>query len=159
MQASCERHQGYFTVGDFYIQYLASRAMVTVQSKKSFVNVDGTPTAIVCSNFGNQIFIYVTQYGRIGTMIKAEAVGHSHGIGASCVDNNNNSNNNTLNVYTCKVLFGIEEPTYVVLARQLIEEIFRSSNKNSIILAVSLKSKSARCLRCLKDTVLANRTW
>lgn len=40
-----------------------------IRSKQTEKTINGNPTQVVCTEFSNYIFIVLTQYGKIGTLV------------------------------------------------------------------------------------------
>lgn len=114
-----------------------------VAHKALFLDIKGTRTDIVLSNYDDYIMVMVTQIGTMGTILhasKEESV----------------STDPTFNV---SVVFGKrDEPLLVACARQLIEHISISSSR-PLLLSLGLKDHSLETCKEIVAAVIDNRVW
>jgi proteasome assembly chaperone 3 len=66
-----------------------------IRSKQTEKSINGISTQVVCTEFSNYIFIVLTQYGKIGTLVSVTPDSRSGDISTS--------------MFTTKVLLGKEE--------------------------------------------------
>lgn len=66
-----------------------------IKSRKTEKIIDGILTQVVCTEFSNYIFIVLTQYGKIGTLVSITPDSKSSDISTS--------------MYSTKVLLGNDE--------------------------------------------------
>lgn len=72
-----------------------SSAEPIIRSRQAEKEVNGIPTQVVCTEFSNYIFVVLTQYGKIGTLIS--------------VTPDSRSNDISTPTFSTKVLLGKEE--------------------------------------------------
>lgn len=72
-----------------------SSAEPVIRSRQAAKEVNGIPTQVVCTEFSNYIFVVLTQYGKIGTLIS--------------VTPDSRSNDISTPTFSTKVLLGKEE--------------------------------------------------
>lgn len=53
-----------------------------IKSKQTANEVNGIPTQVVCTEFSNYIFVVLTQYGKIGSLISITPDSRSNDISA-----------------------------------------------------------------------------
>lgn len=66
-----------------------------IRSRHTEKEVNGIPTQVVCTEFSNYVFVVLTQYGKIGTLIS--------------VTSDSRSNDISTPTFSTKVLLGKEE--------------------------------------------------
>lgn len=72
-----------------------SSAEPVIRSRRTEKEVNGISTQVVCTEFSNYIFVVLTQYGKIGTLISVTSDSRSNDIGTP--------------TFSTKVLLGKEE--------------------------------------------------
>lgn len=72
-----------------------SSAEPVIRSRRAEKEVNGISTQVVCTEFSNYIFVVLTQYGKIGTLISVTSDSRSNDIGTP--------------TFSTKVLLGKEE--------------------------------------------------
>lgn len=75
--------------------YKMSSAESIIRSKQTEKEVNGISTQVVCTEFSNYIFIVITQYGKIGTLVS--------------VTPDSRSNDISTTTFSTKVLLGKDE--------------------------------------------------
>lgn len=106
-----------------------------VKTKQIAVELNSHRTELVCTQFQDRVFFIVTQYNKIGTLVKVtqDRISDETGTGTS--------------MYSTDVLMGKDEPLTHVIARNLITEL--SSLHKPILLSVALKDTSAQTVKTL----------
>ena len=74
-------------------------AQPLIKSKQAEKTIGGVSTQVVCTEFSNYIFVVLTQYGKIGTLISITPDSKTGDISTP--------------MYTTKVLLGKDEVCYV----------------------------------------------
>lgn len=74
-----------------------------IRSKQTEKDVNGVSTQVICTEFSNYIFVVLTQYGKIGTLIS--------------VTPDSRSNDISTPTFSTKVLLGKDEVRWMNLLR------------------------------------------
>eukprot|EP01137_Pigoraptor_chileana_P013317 Opistho-2@66682 len=109
--------------------------------------VDGTHTDFVISSFSNRIFVAITQYEKLGTLIHA-----SKDVKVDL---------ETPPSYTVRTLLGKrDEPLLLVYARQLIE-IISSATDKPLLLSIALKPETVTPaqMQAVLGLLKQNKVW
>ncbi|XP_003225867.1 proteasome assembly chaperone 3 [Anolis carolinensis] len=114
-------------------------------SKQAEEVVQGVPTQVVCTAFGNMILVVVTQYGKMGTLISVEP---------SVV-----ADNLSRPLLTTKVLLGKDEPLVHICAKHLVSSVSQEAGNKPVLLAMALKDKSIEGVRMLQEVISRCRVW
>lgn len=77
-----------------------------IKSRRAQKEVNGMSTEVVCTEFSNYIFVVLTQYGKIGTLISVTPDSRSNDIGTP--------------TFSTKVLLGKDEVCWVKLVRLIL---------------------------------------
>ncbi|KAK6179195.1 hypothetical protein SNE40_011611 [Patella caerulea] len=115
-----------------------TRSKFPVSTNQVAYEVNGIPSEIVVSQFTDKLFIVVTQYKKIGTVLQINK--------EVILDEMQQAST----VYNIKVLLGKDEPLTHVIAKNLTSEI--NTNKQ-IILTVALKDSSPQTVKILKSLI------
>ncbi|KAK7100644.1 proteasome assembly chaperone 3-like [Littorina saxatilis] len=106
---------------------VSSTSKSPVSSAQVAVNVKGQRTDIHCSVFTDQLYVIVTQFCKLGTLVQVKP--------ETVVDDMEG----TTPVLTAKVLFGNDEPLVHVISRRIAASLKPSK---PVLLALSLKDTS-----------------
>eukprot|EP00058_Branchiostoma_floridae_P012676 XP_002598164.1 hypothetical protein BRAFLDRAFT_123313 [Branchiostoma floridae] len=117
----------------------------TPRTKQGAAVVNGVHTDVVCTGFGDSIFVVVTQYQKLGTLVQVVPGVSADGTSAP--------------TYTTRVLLGKDEPMTHVFARSLGEKICPNNDYKPFTLAVALKDWSPQVLHAAEELVLQNKVW
>lgn len=106
--------------------------------KSIAADIDDVPTEIVLAEYTDKIFLIISQYHKIGSMliIQKDQV-HSH-LG-------------TDDIYTTKVIFGATGEEQQVAARYLAEEL---KITRPLYIFINLKSYDIETIKACKDIIL-----
>ncbi len=80
-----------------------------IRSRQTEKTINGNPTQVVCTEFSNYIFIVLTQYGKIGTLVS--------------VTPDTRSGETNLPMFSTRVLLGKDEVMNLVFVGKLIRQI------------------------------------
>ncbi|XP_056263154.1 proteasome assembly chaperone 3 isoform X1 [Pseudoliparis swirei] len=117
----------------------------TVSSKQVVKEINGITTQIVCTEFSNYIFIVLSQYGKMGTLISVRPDTHSNDI-----------NNPGLST---KVMLGKDEPMTHVCAKHLAMDVSQESGNRPVLLGLSLKDSSLDSINQMKEIIHSCKVW
>ncbi|XP_060594990.1 proteasome assembly chaperone 3-like [Ruditapes philippinarum] len=105
-----------------------------VKTKQVAVEINKIRTELICTQFKDRIFFIVTQYNKIGTLVKV-------------TQNNITDDTGTgLSMYSTDILMGKDEPLTHVIARNLITEL---SVHKPILLSFALKDTTAPTVKTI----------
>lgn len=116
-----------------------------VPTKYQTKEINGIPTQVVCSAFADHIFVVVTQYGKMGTLISLKPDTISGEI--------------THPTVTTKVLLGKDEPLIHVYAKNMVTFISQESGNKPILLALALKDMNVEGLQAAKEVLRSCQVW
>ncbi|CAN9505519.1 unnamed protein product [Ophioblennius macclurei] len=116
-----------------------------IKSKQAQKEVNGILTEVVCSEFSNYVFIVLTQYGKIGTLIS--------------VTPDSRSNDLSTPTFSTKVLLGKDEPLTHVCAKNLATFVSHEAGNRPILLGLSLKDSSIESINQYKDIIKSCKVW
>ncbi|XP_045159577.2 proteasome assembly chaperone 3-like [Mercenaria mercenaria] len=105
-----------------------------VKTKQVAVEINKIRTELICMQFKDRVFFIVTQYNKIGTLVKVTQNNIADETGARS------------SMYSTDLLMGIDEPLTHVVARNLITEL---SLHKPILLSVALKDSSAPTVKTI----------
>ncbi|XP_026181095.1 proteasome assembly chaperone 3 [Mastacembelus armatus] len=116
-----------------------------IRSKKTEKEVNGISTQVACTEFSNYIFIVLTQYGKIGTLISVTPDSRSNDISTSTL--------------STKVLLGKDEPLTHVCARNLVTFVSQEAGNRPVLLGLALKDSSIDSIKQMKDIIKSCQVW
>ncbi|KAM3863540.1 proteasome assembly chaperone 3 [Diretmus argenteus] len=116
-----------------------------IRSRQTETTVNGIATQVVCTEFSNYIFVVLTQYGKIGTLIS--------------VTPDSKSNDISTPMFSTKVLLGKEEPLTHVCAKNLATFVSREAGNRPVLLGLSLKDSSIEAIKHMKDIIKSCQVW
>ena len=120
-----------------------------ILNKKGSRIICGTPTDVVCMGFSNKIFVIVTQYKRIGTLIEVQRE-----------DIYRKASSDESISFASNVLLGTDEPTYHLFAKKIAFEISKQSGTSKpILLGIALKDKSVANMKETINFVMDLEVW
>lgn len=102
---SCIVNSMYIFLSFFFLCRVNKMSESVIRSKQAQREVNGIPTEVVCTEFSNYIFVVLTQYGKIGTLIS--------------VTPDSRSNDLTTPTFSTKVLLGKDEVHWLKLFTQI----------------------------------------
>ncbi|XP_071373970.1 proteasome assembly chaperone 3 [Centroberyx affinis] len=116
-----------------------------IRSKQTEKEVNGISTQVVCTEFSNYIFVVLTQYGKIGTLIS--------------VTPDSRSNDISTPMFSTKVLLGKDEPLTHVCAKNLATFVSQEAGNRPVLLGLSLKDSSVEAIKHMKDIIRSCQVW
>ncbi|XP_028843291.1 proteasome assembly chaperone 3 [Denticeps clupeoides] len=122
---------------------MASQAVIRTKQTQKMVN--GVFTEVVCSEFSNYIFVVLTQYGKIGTLVSITPDSRSGDI--------------SLPLYTTKVLLGKDEPLTHVCAKNVATFVSQESGNQPVLLGLALKDSTMDSIRVMKEMIKSCQVW
>ncbi|XP_076122885.1 proteasome assembly chaperone 3 [Alosa pseudoharengus] len=116
-----------------------------IKSKQAEKSINGVSTQVVCTEFSNYIFVVLTQYGKIGTLISITPDSKTGDI--------------TTPMYTSKVLLGKDEALTHVCAKHLATFISQESGSRPVLLGLALKDGSIESINIMKELIKSCQVW
>lgn len=153
-----------------------------IKSNKAERTINGLPTQVVCTEFSNYIFIVLTQYGKIGTLVSVTPDTRSGDI--------------SVPMYTSRVLLGKDEvihykhrmgflwdyhserdkvlfefypwwlyslvslqPLTHVYAKNVATFVSQASGNRPVLLGLSMKDNGAETMKTIKDMIKSCQVW
>uniref|UniRef100_A0A1A8HZ65 Proteasome (Prosome, macropain) assembly chaperone 3 n=1 Tax=Nothobranchius kuhntae TaxID=321403 RepID=A0A1A8HZ65_NOTKU len=116
-----------------------------IKSKQAHKDVNGISTEVICTEFSNYIFIVLTQYGKIGTLISVTPDSRSNDI-------------STL-TFSTRVLLGKDEPMTHVCARNLALFVSQEAGNRPVLLGLALKDSSLDAVKQMKEMIRSCQVW
>ncbi|XP_029945838.1 proteasome assembly chaperone 3 [Salarias fasciatus] len=116
-----------------------------IKSRQAQKEVNGIPTEVVCTEFSNYVFIVLTQYGKIGTLVS--------------VTPDSRSNDLSTPTFSTKVLLGKDEPLTHVCAKNLALFVSQEAGNRPVLLGLALKDSSIESINQLKDVIRSCKVW
>ncbi|KAK5855896.1 hypothetical protein PBY51_007532 [Eleginops maclovinus] len=122
-----------------------SSAQSVIKSKQTEKEVNGISTQVVCTEFSNYIFVVLTQYGKMGTLISVTPDSRSNDISTPS--------------FSTKVLLGKDEPLTHVCAKNLATFVSQEAGNRPVLLGLALKDSSIDSIKQMKDIVKSCQVW
>ncbi|XP_053298679.1 proteasome assembly chaperone 3 [Pleuronectes platessa] len=116
-----------------------------IKSKQTEKDVNGVSTQVVCTEFSNYIFIVLTQYGKIGSLIS--------------VTPDSRSNDISTPTFSTKVLLGKDEPLTHVYAKNLVTFVSQEASNRPVLLGLALKDSSIDSIKQMKEIIKSCKVW
>ncbi|XP_067912008.1 proteasome assembly chaperone 3 [Heterodontus francisci] len=116
-----------------------------IQSKQVAEVVGGILTEVVCTVFSDYVFVLVTQYGKMGTLIS--------------VMPHNVANEISKPTFTTKILMGKDEPVIHVYAKHLVTFVSEECGNKPVLLALALKDANVNSINSIKQLIQSCRIW
>ncbi|XP_004071371.1 proteasome assembly chaperone 3 [Oryzias latipes] len=116
-----------------------------IRSKKTQREINGIPTEVVCTEFSNYIFVVLTQFGKIGTLVS--------------VTPDSRSNDISTPPFSTKVLLGKDEPMTHVCAKNLAMFVSQEAGNRSVLLGLALKDSSIETIKEMKEVIKSCQVW
>ncbi|XP_029364768.1 proteasome assembly chaperone 3 [Echeneis naucrates] len=116
-----------------------------IRSKQTEKNVNGISTEVVCTAFSNYIFVVLTQYRKIGTLISVTPESRSNDISTPS--------------FSTKVLLGKDEPMTHVCAKNLATFVSQEAGNRPVLLGLALKDSSLDSVKQMKDIIRSCKVW
>ncbi|XP_064842195.1 proteasome assembly chaperone 3-like [Oncorhynchus masou masou] len=116
-----------------------------IRSKQTEKSINGISTQVVCTDFSNYIFIVLTQYGKIGTLVSVTPDSRSGDISTS--------------MFTTKVLLGKEEALTHVCVKNLATFVSQEAGNRPVLLGLALKDSSIEAIKAMKDVIKSCQVW
>ena len=113
-------------------------------------------TDLVISNFDNKLFISVTQFGKIGSLVSFTIgilINVMIDLQQVLVRRDVNLNEDSSPVYSVKSLLGKDQAEYHILARHLYE---RLQLKKQLLFGFALHSFAKKDLETIEDFICSN---
>ncbi|XP_063041541.1 proteasome assembly chaperone 3 [Engraulis encrasicolus] len=116
-----------------------------IKTKQAEKSINGISTQAVCSEFSNYIFVVLTQYGKIGTLVSITPDTRTGDISTP--------------MYTTKVLLGKDEALTHVCAKHLATSISQESGNRPVLLGLALKDNSIDSINTMKELIKTCQVW
>ncbi|XP_076865339.1 proteasome assembly chaperone 3 [Brachyhypopomus gauderio] len=122
---------------------MAFQPLIRTRLKEKAIN--GISTQVVCSEFSNYIFVVVTQYGKIGTLVSVTPDARASDVSSP--------------FFTTKVLLGKDEALTHVVAKNVAAFVSQEAGNRPVLLGLALKDCSAENLTVMKDMIKSCQVW
>uniref|UniRef100_A0A3B3SET4 Transmembrane protein 184a n=1 Tax=Paramormyrops kingsleyae TaxID=1676925 RepID=A0A3B3SET4_9TELE len=116
-----------------------------IKHKQRVETINGIKTQVVCTEFSNFIFIVVTQYGKMGTLISVTPDSRNADIGTR--------------TFTTKVLLGKDEALTHVYAKNLVTFVSQEAGNKAVLLGLALKDSTIEGLKAMKEAIKSCQVW
>ncbi|KAF7668023.1 hypothetical protein LDENG_00038310 [Lucifuga dentata] len=116
-----------------------------IRSRQTEKEINGIPTQVVCTEFSNYIFVVVTQYGKLGTLIS--------------VTPDSRSNDISTPMFSTKVLLGKDEPLIHVCAKNLTTFVSQEASNRPVLLGLAIKDSSLDSIKHMKEVIKSCQVW
>ncbi|KAM9493787.1 proteasome assembly chaperone 3 isoform 1-T2 [Clarias gariepinus] len=116
-----------------------------VRTRQTKNTINGISTQVICTEFSNYIFIVLTQYGKIGTLVSVTPDSRSSDV--------------SLSTLTTKVLLGKDEALTHVYAKNVAAFVCQEAGNRPVLLGLALKDCSADNLKTLKEMIKSCQVW
>ncbi|XP_049601612.1 proteasome assembly chaperone 3 [Syngnathus scovelli] len=121
-----------------------SAAEPIILSKQTQKEINGIDTEVVCTQFSNYIFVVITQYGKIGTLVSITPE-------SKCDDFNTP-------IFSTKVLLGKDEPLTHVCGKNLGTFVSQEAGR-PVLLGLALKDPSVDAITQIKELIKSCQVW
>ncbi|XP_051904999.1 proteasome assembly chaperone 3 [Hippocampus zosterae] len=122
-----------------------STAEPIISSRQTHKEINGITTQVVCTEFSNYMFIVITQYGKIGTLVSVTPE-------SRCDDFSNP-------MFSTKVLLGKDEPLTHVCGKNLGTFVCQEAGNRPILLGLALKDSSIDAIKQMKELIKSCKVW
>ncbi|XP_046893468.1 proteasome assembly chaperone 3 [Hypomesus transpacificus] len=116
-----------------------------IKSKQTEKTINGISTQVVCTEFSNYIFVVLTQYGKIGTLVS--------------VTPDSKSNDLSNSMFSTKVLLGKDDALTHVCAKNLATFVAQEAGNRPVLLGLALKDCSIDSIKDMKDVIKCCKVW
>ncbi|XP_031717900.1 proteasome assembly chaperone 3 [Anarrhichthys ocellatus] len=116
-----------------------------IRSRQTEKEVNGISTQVVCTEFSNYIFIVLTQYGKMGTLIS--------------VTPDSRSNDISTPAFSTKVLLGKDEPLTHVCAKNLATFVSQEAGNKPVLMGLALKDSTMDAIKQMKEIIKSCQVW
>ncbi|XP_064170864.1 proteasome assembly chaperone 3 [Anguilla rostrata] len=120
-------------------------AQPLIRTKQAEGVINGMSTQVVCTEFSNYIFVVLTQYGKIGSLISVTPDARSTDISSP--------------MFTTKVLLGKDEPLTHVCAKNLVTFISQEAGNRPVLLGLALKDTNIEAIKAMKGMIKSCQVW
>ncbi|XP_051488509.1 proteasome assembly chaperone 3 isoform X1 [Apus apus] len=120
-------------------------ASPVVTSRQREQEVRGVRTEVVCTAFSNSVFVVVTQYGKMGTLVYVDPDTVGDKVGRPSL--------------TTRVLLGKDEPLVHVCAKHLVAFVSQEAGNKPVLLAMALKDKTMEGIQALREVIRSCQVW
>ncbi|KAM8824411.1 proteasome assembly chaperone 3 [Synchiropus splendidus] len=122
-----------------------SAAEPIIRSKQAVKEINGVSTQFVCTEFSNYIFVVLTQYGKIGTLISITPDSRSSDV--------------SIPAFSTRVLLGKDEPLTHVCAKNLATFVSQEAGNRPVLLGLALKDSSIDSIKEMKEVLKTCKVW
>ncbi|XP_061556928.1 proteasome assembly chaperone 3 [Phycodurus eques] len=122
-----------------------STAESIISSRQTQKEINGIATQVVCTKFSNYIFIVITQYGKIGTLVSVTPESRCDDFSAP--------------IFATKVLLGRDEPLTHVCGKNLGTFVSLEAGNRPVLLGLALKDSSVDAIKQMKELIKSCQVW
>lgn len=146
-----------------------------IRSRQMEKAINGIPTQVVCTEFSNYIFIVLTQYGKIGTLVSITPDTRSGDISVpmfttrvllgkdevrfQCVFVGLSIWQIKSSVYFTMGFLSLLQPLTHVYAKNVTTFVSQESGNRPVLLGLSLKDNSAATMKTVKNMIKGCQVW
>lgn len=146
-----------------------------IRSRQMEKAINGIPTHVVCTEFSNYIFIVLTQYGKIGTLVSITPDTRSGDISVPMFTTRVLLGKDEVwfqyvfvglsiwhiksSVYFTMNFFSLFQPLTHVYAKNVTTFVSQESGNRPVLLGLSLKDNSAATMKTVKDMIKGCQVW
>ncbi|CAL8265270.1 unnamed protein product [Boreogadus saida] len=116
-----------------------------IKTRQTEKEINGVRTQVICTEFSNYIFIVLTQYGKIGTLVSVTPESKSSDV--------------SMPMFTTKVLMGKDEPLTHVCAKNLATCVSQEAGNRPVLLGLALKDSSIEAVKLMRDLIKSCQVW
>ncbi|KAL9950260.1 hypothetical protein ACROYT_G042735 [Oculina patagonica] len=120
-----------------------------VPTRQTAAIIDGIHTEVLCSAYQDRIFVVVSQFEKIGTLIDVNK------MSSSATQDSSSQGSHT---FSTRTLMGSDEEIWHVYAKQIGTLVNEHSNK-PVLLGIALKKHSPQILQQILKLLQSNRVW
>ncbi|CAL8303094.1 unnamed protein product [Merluccius merluccius] len=122
-----------------------STTQAMIKSRQTEKEINGIRTQVVCTEFSDHIFVVLTQYGKIGTLV--------------LVTPDSKSSDVSTPMFSTKVLMGKDEPLTHVCAKNLATPVSQEAGNRPVLLGLALKDSSIEAVKLMRDLIKSCQVW
>ncbi|RMX41676.1 proteasome assembly chaperone 3-like [Pocillopora verrucosa] len=122
-------------------------AAQAVKTRQTAAIIEGTHTEVFCSAYQDRIFLIVSQFEKIGTLVSVNRMSPTE-----------SSSKREAQTFNTRILMGSDEEIWHVYAKQIGALITEHASK-PVLLGIALKKHSPQILQQILKLLETNRVW
>lgn len=124
-------------------------AQFYIQTRQAAAIIDGIHTEVLCSAYHDRIFVIVSQFEKIGTLVSVTKMSSSA---------TEESSSRGAQTFSTRTLMGSDEEIWHVYAKQIGALVNEQCNK-PVLLGIALKKHSPQILHQILTLLRSNSVW